>query len=68
MDEPQRRQQQHEVPVLQPGGSLVRVCVWCWYQFYPHTPFPRQWSSSICQKHRARVRRAYDRHITAGQG
>ncbi|MBO0792870.1 MAG: hypothetical protein J2P36_18255 [Ktedonobacteraceae bacterium] len=46
-------------------GSLVRVCVWCWYQAYPHTPFPGQWSSSICQKHRARVRRAYHQRITA---
>ncbi|MBO0781609.1 MAG: hypothetical protein J2P37_22540 [Ktedonobacteraceae bacterium] len=65
MDEQQRRQQQREGPALQPDEALVRVCVWCWYQAYPHTPFPGQWSSSICQKHRARVRRAYRRHITA---
>ena len=26
-------------------------CAWCWYAEHPHTPFPEQWSSTICLFH-----------------
>lgn len=51
-------QQQVSSPAL-PGAAAVIVatnadergahCAWCWKRQHPNEPYPREWSSTICE-------------------
>jgi hypothetical protein len=39
--------------------SLPTCCVCCWAEMYPGIPFPAPWSSTLCPRHYAETKQAY---------
>lgn len=36
---------------IRPASPTATLCVWCWYEMHPSTPFPAAASSSCCAPH-----------------